>query len=137
MAIISTATVGRRSELIAISALLSNGYSVWEPAVPESADLAITKFGDNTMVRIQVKTLQYREDKGGPYYILKTLKNSGKVYTKEDCDVFIGVVGNEAYMVENDGKQGEYWCKPKDLDTKWTRLTTGLEHTQTNVNESA
>ena len=132
----TTAAVGRHSELIAICALLANGYSVWEPAVPESADLAITRFGDKTMVRIQVKTLLYREDKGGPYYVLKAKKNNGKVYTKDDCGVFIGVVGNDAYMVENEGDQGEYWCKPEELETKWTRLTTRLEHTQANESEA-
>lgn len=134
----TTVSLGRHSELIAICALLANGYTVWEPAVPESADLAITKHGDNRMVRIQVKTLYFREDKGGPYYVLKATRGKGQLYTKDDCEIFIGVtLNNEAYLVENDGVQGEYWCKTTELEKKWTRLTTRLEHTQSNEVESA
>lgn len=132
MTSMTTAAVGRHSELLAITALLANGYTVLEPAVPEPFDLAITRRGESKIIRIQVKTLQYLEKDGHPWYKLKAKKNSGVVYAIEDCDVFIGVAGMEAYMFENNGKQGEYWCKPDELSEKWTRLTTRLEHAQTN-----
>lgn len=125
----TTAAVGRHSELLAITALLANGYTVLEPAVPEPFDLAITRKGERNIVRAQVKTALFREKDGIEYYVVKGKKNSGIVYDMDDCDVFIGVIGNDVYMFDNT-EITEYWCRADAIEAKWTRLTTRLEHSQ-------
>lgn len=126
----TTAAVGRHSELIAITALLANGYTVLEPAVPEPFDLAITRKGEKVIVRAQVKTALFREKDGIEYYVVKGKKNSGIVYDLDDCDIFLGVIGNDVYMFDN-GLLTEYWVRADAIEGKWTRLTTRLEHAQT------
>jgi hypothetical protein len=125
----TTAAVGRHSELLAITALLANGYTVLEPAVPEPFDLAITKRSEKTIIRAQVKTALFREKDGIEYYVVKGKKNSGIVYDMDDCDVFIGVIGNDVYMFDNT-EITEYWVRADAIEGKWTRLTTRLEHSQ-------
>lgn len=131
----TTAAVGRHSELLAITALLANGYTVLEPAVPEPFDLAITKRGQSEIVRIQVKTALFRVKDGIEYYVSKGKKNNGVVYGKDDCDIFIAVIGNDVYMFDNT-EITEYWVRADDIEGKWTRLTTRLEFTQTNESEA-
>jgi len=126
----TTAAVGRHSELLAITALLANGYTVLEPAVPEPFDLAITRRGESKIIRAQVKTALYRDKDGIEYYVVKGKKNSGVVYDLDDCDIFLGVIGNDVYMFDNT-EITEYWVRADAIESKWTRLTTRLEHTQT------
>lgn len=131
----TTATVGRHSELLAITALLANGYTVLEPAVPEPFDLAITKRGEKAIIRAQCKTALYREKDGIAYYVVKGKKNSGITYDMDDCDIFLGVIGNDVYMFDNT-EITEYWVRADAIESKWTRLTTRLEYTQTNESEA-
>ena len=132
----TTAAVGRHSELLAITALLANGYTVLEPAVPEPFDLAITKRGESKIVRIQVKTALFREKDGIEYYVVKGKKNSGVIYGKDDCDVFIGVIDNHVYMFDNT-EITEYWVRADAIEGKWTRLTTRLEYAQSKTESEA
>ena len=135
MSAMTTAAVGRHSELLAITALLANGYTVLEPAVPESFDLAVTRKGESKIIRAQVKTALFREKDGIEYYVVKGKKNSGVVYALDDCDVFLGVIGNDVYMFDN-RMCTEYWTRADDIESKWTRLTTRLEFTNTNESEA-
>lgn len=121
----TTATIGRHSELLAQTALLANGWTVMEPITTEPFDLAITRKGENKLVRIQVKTINFRLKDGREYFVVKGKKNNGEVYTTDDCDVFIGVYENSVYMLDNRGL-GEYWCSPCEVSNKWTELPTGI-----------
>lgn len=122
---LTTASIGRHSELLAQTALLANGWTVLESIVPEPFDLAVTKRGDNRICRIQIKTLIQRNKNGIDYYVLKGKKNNGDVYDKDDCDIFIGVYHNVVYLVEN-RCIGEYWIRVDEVAEKWTELPTTL-----------
>ena len=115
---LTTASIGRHSELLAQTALLAHGYTVLEPIVPEPYDLAVTKRGDNRIVRVQIKTLVKRNKDGVDYYVLKAKKNN-------DCDVFIGVTNNVVFLVEN-RCISEYWTRVDEVAEKWTELPTTL-----------
>ncbi|WP_427110891.1 group I intron-associated PD-(D/E)XK endonuclease [Lysinibacillus xylanilyticus] len=116
---LSTSTIGRHSELLAMAALLADGWSVSEPTVPEAHDLIAVK-GEESL-RIQVKTIKQREKDGVPYYVIRGLKNNREVYSLSDCDAFIGVVGEHVYLAEN--KQlTEYWAKVSEVNEKWRYL---------------
>ena len=116
---LSTSTIGRHSELLAMAALLADGWSVSEPTVPEAHDLLAMK-GDKSL-RIQVKTIKLREKDGVPYYVIRGLKNSGATYTLSDCDAFIGVVGEHVYLTANRCVT-EYWCRVDEVSEKWRYL---------------
>jgi hypothetical protein len=122
---LTTASIGRHSELLAQTALLAHGYSVLEPIVPEPYDLAVTKRGDNRIVRVQIKTLVQRTKDSVDYYVLKAKKNNGQIYDKNDCDVFIGVANGVVFLVEN-RCIGEYWTRVDEVAEKWTELPTTL-----------
>lgn len=116
---LSTSTIGRHSELLAMAALLADGWSVSEPTVPEAHDLLASKNGQQ--MRVQVKTIKQREKDGVPYYVIRGLKNSGDVYSLSDCDAFIGVVGEHVYLAEN-RCLSEYWAKVDEASEKWRWL---------------
>lgn len=116
---LSTSTIGRHSELLAMAALLADGWSVSEPTVPEAHDLIAVR-GDESL-RIQVKTIKLREKEGVPYYVIRGLKNSGATYMKSDCDAFIGVVGEHVYLTEN-REITDYWVKVDEVSEKWRYL---------------
>lgn len=116
---LSTSTIGRHSELLAMAALLADGWSVSEPTVPEAHDLLASKNGQQ--MRVQVKTIKQREKDGVPYYVIRGLKNSGDVYSLSDCDAFIGVVGEHVYLAEN-RCLSEYWAKVDEASEKWRYL---------------
>ena len=116
---LSTSTIGRHSELLAMAALLADGWSVSEPTVPEAHDLLASKNGQQ--MRIQVKTIKQREKDSVPYYVIRGLKNNREVYSLSDCDAFIGVVGEHVYLAEN-RCLSEYWAKVSEVDEKWRYL---------------
>lgn len=122
---LTTASIGRHSELLAQTALLANGWTVMEPIVPVAFDLAVTKRGDNRIVKIQVKTVLKREKDGVEYFVVKGKKNNGEVYGKDDCDVFIGVYHNVVYLLDN-RSISEYWVRVDEVAEKWTELPTTL-----------
>lgn len=116
---LSTSTIGRHSELLAMAALLADGWSVSEPAVPESHDLLASK--DGQTIRIQVKTIKQRTRDNIDYYVIRGLKNSGQVYDESDCDAFIGVVGEHVFFTDCRGIS-EYWVRADDVFNKWQYL---------------
>ncbi|MGM0836008.1 MAG: group I intron-associated PD-(D/E)XK endonuclease [Bacillota bacterium] len=120
-----TITKGRHSELIAITALLANGYTVMEPCAPDVFDLGITRPGWTDFKRVQVKTARRRTDRNGEV-VVYTRKNNGEPYSLEDADLFIGILDGAVYMFDNRGLS-EYWCPADKLAEKWTKLETGIE----------
>lgn len=116
---LSTSSIGRHSELLAMAALIANGWSVSEPTVPEAHDLEARKGA--LSIRVQVKTIKTRERDGTLYYVIRGTKNSGQVYDSNDCDAFVGVIDGRVYLTDN-RSISEYWLKADDVDEKWRRL---------------
>lgn len=130
---ISTANKGRHAELIAITALLANGWQVMEPTTPDVFDLGITRPSwTNDFRRVQVKTARHRIKDGAEWIVVTGTRNNGQAYSTNEVDVFIGVYDGIAYMFENTGLT-EYWCKPTELDERWTRLDASI----TNIKKGA
>lgn len=122
----TSSSIGRHSELIAQVALTANGWTVLIPDGVEPFDLAITRKGDATIQRVQIKTLVKRFKEGAWWYVIRAKKNSGEVYDADDCSLFIGVYDGCVYMTPN-RIISEYWAKVDEVETKWTRLYTTLD----------
>ena len=127
-ATISTANKGRHAELIAITALLANGYRVMEPTTPDVYDLGVTRneWG-NYYRRCQVKTARLRVKDGVEWVVVTGTRNNGQVYSTDEIDDFIGVLDGVPYMFECRGIS-EYWVKPTELDEKWTKLDASINN---------
>lgn len=117
----STADKGRHSELLAMSALLANGYTVLEPIVAEPYDLAITKRGDREIKRVQVKSIFERERNGHTYYVIQGKRGNGQPYDEDDADIMVGVLNGRVFMTPNRCKS-EYWTNAESVTEKWTEL---------------
>jgi hypothetical protein len=119
---VTTAETGRLSELMAIQALVRNGYEVAEPTVTSAHDLVIRRPGKRHYERAQVKTVYVRSDRGGALVVCGA-KNSGKPYSIEEADVIIGVDRFDVYVIEN-ASQREYWAQNERIAAgKWTKLS--------------
>ncbi|MEK0286523.1 group I intron-associated PD-(D/E)XK endonuclease [Caldifermentibacillus hisashii] len=124
-------TKGRHAELIAITALLANGWTVMEPTAPDVYDLGITRPGSTEFHRVQVKMARLRHKDGTDWVVVNGTRNNGEYYGTDEIDYFIGVHDGVAYMFKNRGLS-EYWCKPSELDERWTRLDASI----TNLSEA-
>lgn len=122
-----SATKGRHAELIAIAALMANGWTVLEPAVPDVFDLGITRPGWTKFKRVQVKTARLRQKDGVSWVVVNGSRNNGKVYTPDEVDYFIGIYDGVAYMFKN-RVISEYWVKPAEIDERWTRLEVSISN---------
>ncbi len=122
--ILSTSSIGRHSELLAMAALIADGWSVLEPTIPEAYDLEAKKYvdGEKVTLDIQVKTIKKRNRDGVDYYVIRGQKNSGETYTLSDCDAFIGIVDGTVYLTPN-REISEYWIKADEAETKWQKLS--------------
>lgn len=113
--------IGKRSELLAQTALLANGYEVAQPIAPETYDLVARDPITGSWATFQVKTARIREDRGAAVVVAK--RSDGSPYTRQDADYLIGVVGNDVFLIENTG-QGEYWTALDGI--RWKRLSLDL-----------
>ena len=120
---LSTSSIGRHSELLAMAALIADGWVVHEATTPEAYDLIAIK--DGRYIRAQVKTIKQRTRDGVDYYVIRGLKNSGQVYTLEDCDIFIGVIDGRVYWTET-RDISEYWVKAVEVNEKWRMLPLNI-----------
>jgi len=120
-----TITKGRHAELVALTALLANGWTVMEPTAPDAFDLGITRPGWTDFKRVQVKTARLRNKDGADWIVVTGAKNNGIPYSTDEADLFIGVYDGVAYMFPNRGIT-EYWVKPAELSDKWTRLDASI-----------
>lgn len=118
---------GKHSELLAQVALISAGYTVLEPINPQPYDLVAKRQDEKTPYYIQVKTCYLRDEPryGGKNLVIKGAKNSGKVYTKDEVDMFIAVWEGECYMIPN-REVTEYWVKKDAIDDRWTKLNVNI-----------
>lgn len=115
-----TVTKGRHSELLAIVALLANGYDVAEPVAPRAFDLTVKLPNSEKWVQMQVKTARARADRNGEV-VVYAKKNNGKPYTYEEAQYIIGIYDGEVYLFEN-REIGEYWVNPNNINDKWEHL---------------
>ncbi|UYZ12173.1 group I intron-associated PD-(D/E)XK endonuclease [Brevibacillus sp. WF146] len=122
---------GTHAELVAMTALLAAGYEVAEPVAAETYDLVAKEPGTGEWRTFQVKTLRYRDDKGGAggYYVLNGTRNNGETYEPGAVDYMIGVLGNVCYLVECTG-QSEYWAAADAIDGKWRKLTVSMNEAE-------
>lgn len=126
---LSSSSVGRHSELLAMAALIADGWCVHEATTPEAHDLLASKTveGITQYQRIQVKTIVARERDGHKYYVIRGLKNSRQPYTAADCDAFIGVIDGRVFLTENRGIS-EYWVLAEEASEKWRELPVRLNN---------
>lgn len=117
---LSTSSIGRHSELLAMAALIADGWVVHEATTPEAYDLIAIK--DGVYIRAQVKTIKQREKGGVPYYVIRGLKNNGQAYDLSDCDAFIGVVGGRVFLTRCEGLT-EYWVRAEHVGEKWKEIS--------------
>lgn len=89
-----------------------------EPVVPDSHDLIIREDGEYK--HVQVKTCRVRPERNNAI-VVNGMKDSGEVYTPEDCDYILGVMEDRAFMFPCVGYR-EYWATPDNADVKWTEL---------------
>lgn len=119
-----TVTKGTHSELLAITALLANGWDVAEPIAPRRFDLVALPPGGKRWVQIQVKTARQRKDRNGEI-VVYAKKNNGEPYTLDEAEYIIGIYENMVYIFPNRGI-GEYWVRPELIDKVWTHLPINL-----------
>ncbi|WP_258838628.1 hypothetical protein [Mechercharimyces sp. CAU 1602] len=109
--------------MLAQTALLANGHEIAQPVATESYDIVAKHPKTGVWHTYQVKTCRVREDRNGA--IVVEARRSGGRYTKEDADYFIGVCGEDVYLIENVGFS-EYWASKTTLK-KWTKLKTNMK----------
>ena len=113
---------GVHSQYVATTALLANGWDVSIPAAPEIYDIVAKCPLDNVWYEFQVKTLRYRENRGGAL-ILPATRGGGIPYSANDFDYFLGVApDNTVFLIPNTGLW-EYSSVPGKI-SKWTELPT-------------
>lgn len=127
-----TEITGKYSELIAKAALLANGWTVHESVTDESYDILATDPISGVHVKIQVKTIRQRHDRGGEL-VVYAKKGNGTAYDRADADYIVGVwaINGEVprvYMFEN-RMLGEYWASEAAAAERWIELPIGLDRT--------
>lgn len=111
-------------------ALLANGYVVSRPSTAEPHDLLATDPLNGKTLRVQVKTIQIRADRGGDY-VVHAKKGDGSPYPKSEVDVLIGVLVGEGefprvYMFEN-REIKEYWAAEARASKRWVELSIAMD----------
>jgi len=98
----------------------SLGYEVAKPLVPEVYDFLARDPINGKCYRIQVKTLQIREDRGGALIVVAK-KGNGEAYTPDEVDYIVGVDRDRAFMFECTGMK-EYWSTEQTAKKRWMLL---------------
>lgn len=125
-----TEVVGVYSELVAELALLANGYTVSRPSTAEVYDLKAEDPINGQEYKIQVKTIQVREDRGNEL-VVRAKRKDGSPYRKSDVDYFVGVLVTDGeaprvYMFEN-REITEYWASEERASKRWVELPITLD----------
>lgn len=124
----STERIGAYSELVAMTALTANGYTVSRPITKEKYDvLAEDPLG--VTARYQIKTIHRRADRRNDFVVFATT-GGGKRYSQSDFDYIIAVLGDEneaprVFMLDNEGKR-EYWATEARAVKRWVELPITL-----------
>ena len=121
-----TEVIGAYSEKLAEVALMASGYTVLKPTTAEPYDYVALGSGNRTL-KVQVKTIRIRNDRNNELVIVAT-NGSGALYSEEDVDCFIGVLGGDqprVFMLANRGIK-EYWSTLDRAPKRWLELPLGL-----------
>lgn len=134
MAHISEVT-GVYSELVAQVALLANGWRIHESKTAEAYDILATDPVSGEHVKIQVKTIRQRMDRGGDL-VIYAKKGNGTTYDRSDADYLVGVWAEDGeiprvYMLEN-RLCGEYWASEARASERWVELPISLNRSALN-----
>ncbi|WP_132312624.1 hypothetical protein [Paenibacillus sp. BK033] len=110
-------------------ALLANGWTVHTADTDEAYDILATDPLSGQHVKIQVKTIRQRMDRGGDL-VVYAKKGNGTTYDRADADYIVGVwaVDGEVprvYMFEN-RMIGEYWASEARASERWVELSIAL-----------
>jgi hypothetical protein len=102
-----------------MTAFLAKGWDVCQPVATRPYDLTVEPPEGGRILKAQVKTIRERADR--PAYLIIQARNHAKqAYPTSDVDLIVGVDGRDVYVIENDGKQSEFWTKKSE--PKWTKL---------------
>lgn len=120
-----TEVVGTYSELIAQAALLANGWRIHESKTAEAYDILATDPLSGAHVKVQVKTIRQRMDRGGDL-VVYAKKGNGTTYDHSEADYIVGVWAQDGvvprvYMFEN-RLIGEYWASEARASERWVEL---------------
>lgn len=121
---------GKYSELIARAALLANGWTVHTSETDEAYDILATDPFNGAHVKIQVKTIRQRMDRGGDL-VVYAKKGNGTAYDRADADYIVGVWADNGetprvFMFEN-RMCGEYWASEARASERWLELSIALD----------
>ena len=128
----NTNTKGRISELKAITRYIELGYTVLEPINKDGVyDFVIEK--DNVFQKVQVKTLNEKDY----FYSLRFIStshnrngNSRKIYTKEEIDIFVGVLPEKNIIVQipfDKANKSEMYLRKEKTEVKGKYQVNFLE----------
>lgn len=120
-----TQVLGKVSELTAALALISNGWQVAEPVIPEVYDLVGKDPINGEWKTFQVKSMKIRSDRNSEMVIVGRKSNGGN-YQPEEVDYMLGVDGDIVYMTECTGIS-EYWASEATAAKRWVKLTAQEE----------
>lgn len=125
--------IGRYSELTARLALLANGWTIHTSETDEAYDVLATEPLSGRHVKIQVKTIRQRLDRGGDL-VVYAKKGNGTTYDLADADLIVGVwaadgVIPRVFIFEN-RMLGEYWASEARAAERWIELSIVLDRTR-------
>lgn len=121
---------GKYSELIARAALLANGWTVHTSETDEPYDILATDPLSGAHVKIQVKTIRQRMDRGGDL-VVYARKGNGTAYDRAEVDYVVGIWAENGetprvFMFEN-RMCGEYWASEARAAERWVELSIALD----------
>ncbi len=110
-------------------ALLANGWTVHEARTAEAYDILATDPISGEYVKIQVKTIRQRLDRGGDL-VVYAKKGNGTVYDRSEAELILGVWAGDneiprVFLMEN-RLLTEYWCSEAKASERWVELKIGL-----------
>jgi hypothetical protein len=120
---------GKYSEMAARLALLANGWTVHTSDTDEPYDILATDPLNGAHVKLQVKTIRQRLDRGGDL-VVYAKKGNGSTYDRADADYIVGVWAADGeiprvFMFEN-RMLGEYWASEARASERWIELSIAL-----------
>lgn len=126
----SSEVVGKYSELVARIALMASGWTVHKAETEEAYDILACDPLTGNYVKIQVKTIRQRADRGGDL-VIYAKKGNGTTYDRAEVDYVVGIWAADGeiprvYMLEN-RMLGEYWASEATASQRWIELPIALD----------
>ncbi|MCD9024357.1 hypothetical protein K7P76_21300 [Cohnella sp. NL03-T5] len=109
---------------------MASGWTVHTAATDEAYDILATDPLSGAHVKVQVKTIRKRSDRGGDL-VIYAKKNNGTIYDRSDADYIVGVWADDGesprvFMLEN-RLLGEYWASEARAAERWVELSIALD----------